>query len=117
MSRRRKVEDKPRARQPRQKRDRPEPSDDGGLWLIRATSRNDAARILNECKDRPYWLSIPHEDSDGVEPVAGFHPCSFFRKRGRVYYGFLIRDHREAVVMRWENARRELTDRVQSLRG
>lgn len=116
MARKKKDDVKPkRTRMPRQKRDKPEPSDDGGAWLLRSSALMDAHRIINHYKERPYWLSIKH--TEGVEPVAGFFPCSFFRRGSRVYYGFLLRDHREAMVARWPHARRELSSRMQEIRS
>lgn len=82
-------------------------------WLRASQARAYAEKILNNCKERPYWLSIPQEGND---PVAHFYPCSFFRAKGRVYYGFLFREHREAMMAQWTQARRELYENVQAVR-
>lgn len=76
-------------------------------------AKSYAQKILNDCKERPYWLSIPQE---GVDPVAHFYPCSHFRAKGRVYYGFLFREHREMVVANWPKARREYFHNVVAAR-
>lgn len=121
MARKRKtVEEpkRPRVRRPRSERTPRDtgPKDDGGQWLIRASARMAANQILNAYPERPYWLSIPHGPGDGVEPVAGYFPCSYFRTKTRVYYGFLFREHREAVMAKWDNARREFLETVQSIK-
>lgn len=60
-------------------------------WL---NSKHRARQIIDEIKDRPYWLSIEY---DGSIPVSGVYPCKMFRHGDRVYYGFLYREHREKV--------------------
>ena len=117
MPRRRDPSKPPRVRQPRQKREPAQATpDDNGLWIIRSLTLHEAGKILNHDKERPYWLSIPHVKGDGVEPVAGFLPCTFLRTKSRVYYGFLLRQHREELMKRWPNARREYTERMDNIR-
>ena len=109
---------RPRIRRPRGERTPRDtgPKDDGGFWLVRIGARMAAMKVINESPERPYWCSIPHGVGDGVEPVAGYYPCSYFRTKTRVYYGFLFREHREAVVAKWEHARREFLEHVQSMK-
>lgn len=75
-------------------------------WL---NSRHKALQVLNRHPERPYWASI--RDPGGSPPVANYYPCTMFRKSGRIYYGFLSRDHREKLIyqFRYHGARRELT--------
>lgn len=74
-------------------------------WL---NSKHRAAQVLNSTPERPYWASIEYS---GNPPVADYYPCTMFRKADRVYYGFLIRSHREEFVSaRYrDDARREYT--------
>lgn len=110
----------PRVRRPRrQRKPRRERAAEGSLyspdhqkdaqywdWL---NTRKRAADILNGARERPYWASV--RDRGGNPPLAGFYPVTTFRKAGRVFYGFLIRSHREAFVRRYRDlqARRVLT--------
>ena len=83
----------PKARKPRRERVRapqelgPDPGDRS--WLLRLGTMQDAARILNQAKDRPYWMSIPWDK--GPPPPADFFPNEWFQTPTRVYYGFLVR--------------------------
>ena len=94
-----------RERRERRKDNAPDPTD--LTWLVRSGLRMAAMKVINAYPERPYWLSIPHGQGDGIEPVAGFIPCSSFRTKKRAYYGFLFREHREALIEKWDNARRE----------
>jgi hypothetical protein len=80
---------------------------DDSLWLKRSRAHFDAMKILNNHTERPYWMSIPHGQYDGVEPVAGFFPCSTFRTAERVYYGFLFREHRDRLFELWDDVLKE----------
>lgn len=79
-------------------------------WVKSAGLKIIAAKIVNGDKSRPYWLSIPHGESDGIEPVAPYLPCSSHRTSDRTYYGFLFKEHRDATAIEWEDARRETTE-------
>lgn len=94
---------KDRVRKPRRsKRDRkaaeptgvvpPQQEADYWNWL---NSKHRAAALLNAHPERPWWASVEYE---GYVPVANYYPCTMFRRGERLYYGFLIRDHREAFV-------------------
>lgn len=79
-------------------------------WVKLAGLKMSAMKVLNNHRERPYWLSIPHSSGDGIEPVSPYVPCSSFRTDDRVYYGYLFREHREATVDQWDDARREMTE-------
>lgn len=84
------------------------PEQDDQFWKG-VTARMKAERVLNDHRNRPYWLSIP---INGTPPVSGFFPCTHFTRGGRVYYGFLFREHRDRVHKGWSTvhrARKELT--------
>lgn len=84
-------------------------------WLRRSSAKAFAQAILNDCKDRPYWLSISRSCVGSTEPVAHVYPCSYMVRKGRVYYGFLFRDHRDLIFDQWRvqyKARKETVDRV-----
>lgn len=106
--------------EPRRKReaapeyDKPMVKDDY-LWIRRGLAKNYAMRIINDHKERPYWLSIPHEYGDGVLPVTNFYPCLSFRTKKRAYFGFLFREHRDLFFDSLEDARKELTARVRDI--
>lgn len=103
-----------RERKPRSKRlvddaiYAPDNQKEAGYWDW-LNSRHRAAKILDACPERPYWAFI--RDVGGTPPVAGYYPCTMFRKSGRIFYGFLIRDHRERFVKKFRDlhARRILT--------
>lgn len=78
-------------------------------WLRKDLSKSFANKILNDYRDRPYWLSIPHGKGDGNPPTVPYYPCGGFRTADRVYYGFLFREHRELSMGLLTDARRELT--------
>lgn len=80
---------------------------DDASWLTRITTLSSAMKVVNGHKERPYWLSIPHDG--GIEPSPGLYPVSIFTEKGRVYYGFLLKEHRDEIFNRWDNARKELT--------
>jgi len=110
--------DKTKVRTRRPKKDKTRPTGEGteykpdhqqeaGYWNW-LNSRHKAAAILNADRRRPYWASIEY---DGSIPVSNYYPCTMFRKSDRLYYGFLIRDHRESFINDCYklNARREYT--------
>lgn len=108
----RKRDDKARSRRPRSHRSRDRDKRDTNApddlsWLLRGSVRNAAMKIINSDQSRPYVLSIPHDG--GVEPVAGYYPCSMMRRNGRIYYAFLFREHRDAVCDQWPDAIKEYT--------
>ena len=84
-------------------------------WLLRDMALSAAMRVVARHKERPYWLSIPHESGDGNPPVTDFFPCTTFRTRERAYYGFLFREHRDAAIHRLDDAEKELTDTVRRI--
>ncbi len=87
-------------------------------WLRRSMARSYAEKILQDKTNTPYWLSIPH--TEGVEPVAHFYPCKYFRTKTRVYYGFMFQEHRDMVFANWredKRARKELRDNVLQARS
>jgi hypothetical protein len=88
---------------------------DDYLWIRRDRQVAYANRMLNG-KSRPYWLSIPHAYGDGVLPVSNFYPCTMFRTQERAYYGFMFREHRDLFLAQQENARKELTDTIRSMK-
>jgi len=107
--------DTPRAR--RSKDDPPPkpPAIDDFTWLNSSASKAYAIKILNNHRERPYWLSLPHGLGEGNVPLAEFFPCTMFRTRERVYYGFLFREHRDLLCQRWDTALKEVTERVRRL--
>ncbi len=87
-------------------------------WLVNVTARMAAAKILNGEKVYPYWLSRLHEPSSSGDPIAGFYPVMTFKFKDRIYYGFVFREHREAVFEKWDpDARREFIDRIDQLQS
>ena len=85
-------------------------------WIRASIAKSFAAKILNDNRERPYWLSIPHKS--GVEPVAHVYPCSYFRTPGRIYYSFAFREHRDMIYDKWKElhkARKETGNRVASV--
>lgn len=88
---------------------------DDYLWIRRGLAKNYAMRIINDHKQRPYWLSIPHELGDGVLPVTNYYPCTTFRTKRRAFFGFLFREHRDLFFAELKNARKETTERVRAL--
>ena len=84
-------------------------------WLLRDMAVGAAMKVVNLHKERPYWLSIPHEAGDGNPPVCDFFPCTTFRTRERAYYGFLFREHRDEAIYRLDDAVKELTDTVRRI--
>lgn len=82
-------------------------------WIRNSGAKAYAIKILNDHhRERPFWLSIPTMTNP---PVAGFFPCTTFTARGRVYYGFLFREHRDLFFARLDDARKELTDKVATI--
>lgn len=86
---------------------------DDYLWIRRTLAKSYAEKVLNDYRQRPYWLSIPMDR--GVGPVPNFYPCTTFRVEGRMYYGFLFREHRDMFFATLEDARKEYTDKVRRL--
>lgn len=82
------------------------PHQENQFWLS-TKDRMAAMKIINDHRERPYWLSIPR--GTGTPPVAGYFPCSMFSRGGRWYYGFLFREHRDRAFKQWAYARKELT--------
>lgn len=80
-------------------------------WITSTGVRAAAVRIMNATHSSfwPYWLSIPHDKLAGTPPVSPFWPSKNTRTKDRVYYGFMIRDHRDELCLLWPNARKELT--------
>jgi hypothetical protein len=109
-------DDEPRRRKTSSEPDYSKPMvKDDYLWIRRGLSKDYANRMLNEHKERPYWLSIAHEVGDGVIPCSNFYPCSMFRTKKRAYFGFLFREHRDMFFATLEDARKETTDAVRSI--
>lgn len=77
----------------------------------RTRGRMVAIKLVNQNRERPYWLSIKRETSN--PPAIGFYPCTMFERRGRWYFGFLLREHRDRLYDLWRpsnaTARKELT--------
>lgn len=88
---------------------------DDFLWLRRVDAVTYANKIVNNHRERPWWVSIAHDKSDGNPPVAHFFPCSIGRTADRVYYGFLIREHRDLFFASRDDARKELTEDMKRL--
>lgn len=82
-------------------------------WIRNASAKAYANKIMNSYRERPYWLSIPR---NGSPPTAHLFPCNILMTEKRVYYGFLFREHREMIIAKWPNARREFTEVVDALR-
>ncbi len=88
---------------------------DDFLWLRRVDAVTYANKIVNNHRERPWWMSISHDKNDGNPPVAPFSPCSIGRTADRVYYGFLIREHRDLFFAQHDDARKEVTEVVRRL--
>ena len=87
-------------------------------WIRRSLAQGYATKILNNNRERPYWLSIRRGTEDGAEPVAHVYPCAYFRTPSRVYYSFAFREHRDMIYDKWKElhkARKETHDRVTTL--
>lgn len=78
-------------------------------WLTRSGAVMASMKILNfkTGSETPYWLSI---DKD-AKPAgsADFYPARSFEHKGRIWYGFVFREHRDAQCDLWPDARKELT--------
>lgn len=89
---------------------------DDYLWIRQSLALAYANRIINDHRERPWWLSIRYDKDDGPPPLSNFYPCSTFRMpNGRMYYGFLFREHRDIFFATLKQARKETTDRVRSI--
>lgn len=79
-------------------------------WLRRGSAKAFAQKILNDSRDRPYWLVIDrrtYEDAGiRTDPVAHVYPCSYTVRGNRAYYGFLFQEHRDMIVERWSEVHR-----------
>lgn len=77
------------------------------FWAM-IRDRMAAAKILNDHRERPWWLSVP---GTGSSPpyISGYFPCSMFRRGSRWYYGFLFKEHRDAMFKKTKGARKEVT--------
>ena len=78
-------------------------------WLKRDAMRSAAMRVINFTARTwtPYWLSIAKKHKP--EGSADFWPAKSFERDGRIYYGFLLREHRDQQCLLWPKARKELT--------
>ncbi len=89
---------------------RPErtPHQEEQFWA-RTRDHLAAAKILNDHRERPWWLSIIAES--GTPPISGYYPCSMVLRGGRWYYGFLFREHRDRTFKKWGalGAKKEIT--------
>lgn len=90
---------------------------DDMLWLRRGSAKSYAMKIVNDHRERPYWLSIPFESAseNGVLPVSNFYPCTVFRTKTRAYYGFLFREHRDQFFATLDGASKVTTDRARAV--
>lgn len=79
-------------------------------WLRRIQAKAFAQKILNDSRERPYWLVIDRRTygDAGIrtDPVAHFYPCSYAVRGNKAYFGFLFREHREIVWERWSEVHR-----------
>ena len=85
-----------------------DPKDIG--WLMMNSIRAAANKIMNESyrSPAPYWLSMPDQPNP---PPTDYYPCRSHKQDGRIWYGFLFREHRDEQLIRWNNRkfRKELT--------
>lgn len=97
-----------RNRERRQQRKKEPEAADDLTWLIRIGIRRAAMKVLNERHSDvpPFWLSLAVKHG---HPVSDFYPCRSHVRGDRRYYGFMFREHRDAMVLRWPKARKELT--------
>ena len=98
-----------RSRERRQRRSKGNDAPDAAdlTWLTNINIKLVASRLLNNHRERPYWLSITHGKLDGNPPISNYFPCTSYRTDTRVYYGFLFREHRDAAFLDMENSRKE----------
>ena len=79
-------------------------------WLRRGQAKSFAQKIMNEDRERPYWLVIDrrtYEDAGiRTDPVAHFYPCNMMVSKTKAYYGFLFREHRDIIAERWSETHR-----------
>ena len=90
---------------------------DDFLWLRKGLAKSFANSVINDSRERPFWLSFSYESAreNGPLPISNYHPCTIFRVKGRAYYGFLFREHRDLFFATLEDARKETTDRVRAI--
>lgn len=91
--------------------DKPMVKDDY-LWIRRGLAKSYAMKVINDHRERPYWLSIPR---DARPPVSNYYPCTMFRTETRMYYGFLFREHRDLFYATLSKGRKEFTDTVRRI--
>lgn len=98
-----------RSRERRQQRKQQANDASDLTWLIRDGVRAAAMKVLNATARSwfPYWLSIAKNRKP--EGSADFYPAKSFERDGRIYYGFMFREHRDQQVLLWAAARKELT--------
>jgi len=107
--------DEPREKQATPDYARPMVKDDY-LWIRKELALVYANKIIRSHGERPWWLSIKYDKDDGPPPLSNFYPCSTFRtSNGRMYYGFLFREHRDLFFVTLDDARKETADRVRSI--
>ena len=79
-------------------------------WLRRGQAKAFASKIMNDTRERPYWLVIDrrtYEDAGlRTDPVAHFYPCSYTVRGNKAYYGFLFKEHRDIVWEKWSEVHR-----------
>lgn len=79
-------------------------------WLRRGQAKAFASKIMNDTRERPYWLVIDrrtYEDAGiRTDPVAHFYPCSYTVRGNKAFYGFLFREHRDIVWEKWSEVHR-----------
>lgn len=92
---------------------------DDYLWIRRSQAKSFAMKIMNDHRDRPYWLSIPRPrgdtPADRAAPVSQYFPCTMFSTQSRVYYGFLFIEHRDLFFKEQSNARKEMIETISKL--
>src|SRR3546814_4866635 len=80
------------------------------LFRSRGQAKSFAQKIMNEDRERPYWLVIDrrtYEDAGiRTDPVAHFYPCNMMVSKTKAYYGFLFREHRDIIAERWSETHR-----------
>lgn len=106
----RKAKEEKKAKRPRGRRDR-KPTIDADTndrsWIMRSKNRAVAIATLNGTRTFPWWASM---DKEGPAVVSHYFPACHFVSRGRVFYGFAFRHHREDFLDQHVDARREYTD-------
>lgn len=74
-------------------------------WLRRSGAKMYAAKVMNDHRERPYWLVIDRRTYERaglrIDPVAHFYPCSYTVRGNKAFYGFLFREHRDLTWEKW----------------